>query len=108
MINSNCNFKNRYEINGYTFELHRMYKLLGVEVSKNAYTIETDKEYFKLKICYKCKHLLPFERFYDNKSPCKKCHVLAVKKWRKENPDKDRLHKRRSNQNWRNKKKATP
>jgi alkylated DNA repair dioxygenase AlkB len=55
-----------------------------------------------VKLCKTCRELKPqgeFYRHYTNKdglrTSCKKCHVAAALRWKKENPDKYREQKRR-------------
>lgn len=55
-----------------------------------------------MKVCSKCKEEKPIEDFYTNKgskdkklSFCKKCHFKKVKQWRKDNPEKHKLIRKR-------------
>lgn len=95
----------RYRFYGYTFDVPVDYQVQGVEIANKEYSVVTDKKILTLKACLKCKRLLDYERFYDRRSPCKECHILMVKRWKKKHPEMVKKHKQVGNKNYRIKQK---
>jgi len=93
----------RYKILEYIFEIEDNVDVIGVEMGRATMNITTDHGVLVRKPCRQCKKLLPLEEFYARKSPCRRCHRVAVKRWRKNNPERDKAHKKVSNHNLRQK-----
>ena len=101
--NSVCFHK--FKFYGYTFEVPIDQEVHGIQISQREYLLKTDKQTITLKACHKCKRLLPLERFYERKSPCKACHIVLVKSWEKRNPDLVKKYKQGDNRRYRQRKK---
>lgn len=97
----------RYKFCGYTFQVPSNHRVYGVEIRRSEYSIMTDKKIFTMRACHQCKKLLTYDCFYERKSPCKKCHLIMVKRWQKNNPELTKMHKKRCNKNYRSKQKLT-
>lgn len=73
----------------YSFQIDSINSMFqSISVSKNHIQIEGNGFAVILKICFKCNKLMSLECFYECHKwlPCKKCHLKAVKEWKKNNP----------------------
>lgn len=48
-----------------------------------------------MKTCLICKGIKPSDSFYGQQSYCKPCQNAYAKKWRQDNPDREKANKRR-------------
>jgi hypothetical protein len=79
---------NDYIFCGYRFSLPIGIEIHCVSFWDQGYIVHTTNGDLTIKACHKCKRMRSLTEFYDGRSPCKECHILLVKSWRKRNPDK--------------------
>ena len=87
--------KNKYNFCGLELELDVDLELISVSYHNTLFVINTTTKIFDMKACFKCNRIMSLDKFYEKKSPCKKCHIATVRTWKDKHPDLKRKHERK-------------
>lgn len=93
--------ENKYYFLGYKLALPSNLEFQSISFERNGFSVKTSNGQVNLKACRKCLRLLTYDNFYCGKSPCKACHLIAVKKWQRANPEKAKASKKAYNKRYR-------